>query len=745
MSLDRRYILLAHLCSAMSIICFALAGADAAIGLVALLILGVEWFLVSGPGRKPLPRWAVNGALLVTTLGLAFELITTRQGGEEFVSIIARYMVWLQLIKHAEPKTSRDQGQLLALTAMLVIAAALTNVSVFVGLALLIYLPLLLTTVMHFQLYAGQLLAARDNPGARRHAPGRVLGLPLAAGRAINRHLATAISFAAFAIVTGAIAVFILIPRGVGESILGDIAPPSAGAVTGFSDTVQLGGRGVISQSAAVALEARIVIDGVPARPPQTFHLRGAVLDEYDKSRGTWQRSRRIEEQNKKWWSHANDPASDKEGVFQDITIRNKQSPHLFTVWYAEKVHITSLDDIELARNPYDGSVLWPEKSGLVNYRIVSDPDPRPTDRYGTKRPDQDFPLLPRPRDETFDEGPIALLAQQILTEADLNAQSPDLDKANAIKDYLERTCAYTLDRSPPSFGEDPIEMFLFRTQQGHCEYFASAMTALAKSLGLRARVVTGFVASEFDEATQTYVVRQSAAHAWSEVYIDGAWQTFDPASLEALRAQEHTGIMSALRRAFDRFESLWVRSVVAFDQGNQADFLETQSKGASGAVKRITALLDRLLPQDDTRIEIQRSRRALGRLLIYCAIGLAGVGLVIIGIRHARASSRPTRKRRRKPLVRPAEDRRRTRQQGFYRAMLRLLERRKLAKPDWRPPLDHARTIGATDSALADATERLTRLYYASRFGGRLLTTAELDEAKSLLDALSRERGATT
>ena len=67
----------------------------------------------------------------------------------------------------------------------------------------------------------------------------------------------------------------------------------------------------------------------------------------------------------------------------------------------------------------------------------------------------------------------------------------------------------------------DTIEQFLFDTKRGHCEYFASALAAMCHSVGVQARVITGYVAYEFDPGGQEYIVSESNAHAWVEVRTD--------------------------------------------------------------------------------------------------------------------------------------------------------------------------------------------------------------------------------
>ena len=85
----------------------------------------------------------------------------------------------------------------------------------------------------------------------------------------------------------------------------------------------------------------------------------------------------------------------------------------------------------------------------------------------------------------------------------------------------------YTL--TPPAFGAQPVDEFLFETREGFCEHYASALTVLLRAAGLPARVVMGYQGGEFNAIGGYYIVRQSDAHAWTEVWLeDEGWVRVD-------------------------------------------------------------------------------------------------------------------------------------------------------------------------------------------------------------------------
>jgi hypothetical protein len=103
-------------------------------------------------------------------------------------------------------------------------------------------------------------------------------------------------------------------------------------------------------------------------------------------------------------------------------------------------------------------------------------------------------------------------------------------DAASALEEYL-RTFKYSTENSDPPPDQDATVWFL-RNQVGFCTFFASAMTLMARSLGMPARVATGFTAGAYDSKTGTYIVKETASHAWTQIYFAKyGWVNFEPTS----------------------------------------------------------------------------------------------------------------------------------------------------------------------------------------------------------------------
>lgn len=137
------------------------------------------------------------------------------------------------------------------------------------------------------------------------------------------------------------------------------------------------------------------------------------------------------------------------------------------------------------------------------------------------------------------------------------NAETPEA-KLKALEERLRSEYRYSLDFKR-SRAVDPVLDFLFVERSGHCEYFASALALLARSVGVASRVVTGYLVSEYNELGGYYIVREKNAHAWVEAFVGQTWQTYDatPADESFTSLPSETGKLPAL---FDWLSERWSR-----------------------------------------------------------------------------------------------------------------------------------------------------------------------------------------
>ncbi|MCX6632478.1 MAG: transglutaminase-like domain-containing protein, partial [Candidatus Solibacter sp.] len=137
-----------------------------------------------------------------------------------------------------------------------------------------------------------------------------------------------------------------------------------------------------------------------------------------------------------------------------------------------------------------------------------------------------------------------------------------------AIERHLRSDYGYSL-KLPDREVADPLAHFLFARRQGHCEYFASSMAVMLRSLGIPARLATGFQGGVYNPVSDLWLVRASDAHSWVEAWIPGyGWRTFDPTP-----ADPNAGgltLLTQLSLYLDAAETFWQEWVVTYDVARQ-------------------------------------------------------------------------------------------------------------------------------------------------------------------------------
>jgi len=153
-----------------------------------------------------------------------------------------------------------------------------------------------------------------------------------------------------------------------------------------------------------------------------------------------------------------------------------------------------------------------------------------------------------------------------------------------ALRYFNQQQFHYTLN--PPLLSRHTVDEFLFDTQEGFCEHYASAFTVMMRMAGIPARVVTGYQGGYYSDIGSYVLVRQSDAHAWSEVWVRGSgWTRLDPTAAVAPERVEQGAVESLdqrrymfdfewlrnARNTFDLFQRGWNNWVVAFSSDRQS------------------------------------------------------------------------------------------------------------------------------------------------------------------------------
>jgi transglutaminase-like putative cysteine protease len=280
---------------------------------------------------------------------------------------------------------------------------------------------------------------------------------------------------------------------------------------------------------------------------PRPDYLRGIVYNKY--SRGRW----------------APPTGSESELVELD---QLDPSADLTTIWIIGGDKRRLFVPLEAMR------VSVQSKLALVNELGVYAADPRNEPswlRFKVGPRDQFPPAPPSPGDLELPPE-ISTTLEELSQEWTRGSPDPRARLAALVKRF-GRDYRYSLEVRRET-QDDPVIEFLTRGRQGHCEYFASAMTLMARSLGVPARLVAGYRVTEFNPVGGYHLVRERNAHAWVEAWIEGeGWLTYDPTPATDLAGQhpEETPWIGAV---FDQVSSWIGQSWVWMMQQDPLNFI---------------------------------------------------------------------------------------------------------------------------------------------------------------------------
>jgi hypothetical protein len=162
-----------------------------------------------------------------------------------------------------------------------------------------------------------------------------------------------------------------------------------------------------------------------------------------------------------------------------------------------------------------------------------------------------------------------------------------DARRAALLEQHLRYNYEYSLAVTPPPKGLSPVEDFLFRSKKGYCEHYATAMVLMLRSVGIPARVVTGFLGGDSNTYGGYLIVRQSDAHSWVEALLEGQWRRFDPTPSVAMPGP---GTYSLF---WDSVKMKWSRYVVGYRPEDRSALFGLLTDGM-GSLGRLTAQQER-------------------------------------------------------------------------------------------------------------------------------------------------------
>ncbi|MBI4868726.1 MAG: DUF3488 domain-containing protein [Candidatus Wallbacteria bacterium] len=533
----------------------------------------------------------------------------------------------------------------------------------------------------------------------------------MVAGAMVGRM--TTVALVVFALTVG---LFFGIPRyGAGYFFSrGEEAP----VVSGFSEEVRLGSLGELKNSDEIVM--RVILKGL--EPPLTrgLYWRGVALDIYD---GTgWRRGRgmvrRLTSDDQGFQDRNYDLSVGQElqpcqvEVIQQFFLNHPNTAVIFAaprpIAVTGKFSKLTIDDNTSVRVefPAFSSFYYVVRSAM---QCATRQELRESAiRYSSRVASQGLQLPPGIEK-------IRELARLVTRD-----KTNPYDQAVAIESFLATGFNYTLELGDVD-AKRPLEDFLFRKKAGHCEFFATAMAVMLRTIGVPARIVNGYQQGEWNDVGKYFVVRRREAHSWVEVYFHKyGWIEFDPTPQAGRSSYQGTSFLSALLMMYDTIRLYWKRSVIEYHLLDQVEHL----RRIAGAMREARRAL--YLAYDGLRQQMKDVATGRASVVVLLRDGTWLALLVVVlmpGLLLARRAGLGWGR------VPPLESRIR-----FFTRMLELLRDRGYVRAAGQTPMEFAREVQAREGGDVDWLERLTRHYYRVRFRDAPLTPHEQSEVQALL-----------
>ena len=545
-----------------------------------MALLFVIWRLLAAVRATPLPGTAARSLVALLLVGGVVLRFHTLNG----LSAGSALLVLMGSIKLLETRLKRDQFIVIAAGLFLLLAACLDRQS-------LLRAPLYL---LHAWLCCAALAVVAYSAPDRSEAPASAGGPGGSGGSALPRDSSlrsgprmgdpaagggfgdrAAILLAGRSLLYAlplAALLFVFFPRIPGAFWA---IPRSSEATTGLGDTMSPGSITRLTNSYDVAFRARFT--GV-APPPQERYWRGPVLHEFDGY--TWRRS-----------SNSYYRQQPLEYLGTAYRYRISLEPSSERWWFS----------LDTATGTPDSKVYFTYDYQLVSAEPVTEAVSYDLVSHTSTRSSVELSRLARHHDTALpaDRNP---RSRELAVKLRSGVPS-DAAYVDAVLDYL-RTGGFTYSVTPPGLGIDSVDDFLFDTRVGFCGHYASAFVSLMRAAGVPARVVTGYLGGEWNPVGKYFIVRQSDAHSWAEVWLEGrGWTRVDPTGVvapERLRrgildllpdavsaparlVWSTPWLLAALQR-WDALNAWWNDRVVRFNYDAQLRILERLGFDSPGA-----------------------------------------------------------------------------------------------------------------------------------------------------------------
>ncbi|MFV0389246.1 MAG: DUF3488 and DUF4129 domain-containing transglutaminase family protein [Pyrinomonadaceae bacterium] len=696
-----------------------LAGAMSSQYFAFLVLFGVIAFKFENTKYQVPERWG----FAVLVLFVIASLVQWRFGGSgngfnlgNSASVLARLIALLGIFKLFQKKHVRDWIFIYLIAFFGVVISAGISVNGWFVFSLSGFVISITFSIVCLEIISSQLnktLVVTD----RRSL--------MTANRMIGKRIGVISVILVLSILLLSVPLFLAFPRFGGAGFGG--RSDSVNGVSGFSDSVSLGDISSLKLSHKAVLRASIYGD-IPANE---IYWRGVTLSRFDGKK--WHQTIRNDGQVRRsvnGFFSIRFPLNKGATIVQEVYLEPIGSINLFSLQNPLSVK----SNFRTIAVDSDGTVrAFAAGFTRTNYEVQSDfvkIRPEILRRDLNNVPTEiatDYLQLPA------DQNPkIKDFAETIIREA---RAETSFDKAKSIEQFLSSRFSYTL--KPNISGKDPISEFLFNTRAGHCEYFASAMALMLRTQGIATRVVNGFQRGEFNKTSGMYLVRESDAHSWVEVYFPATdqWVRFDPTPPAGQQQSRSTNsIIGKIQNYLDALETAWIKYFVAYDSSEQSAIFSRAKDGIGNYHQRIESWFNYIKASYAEVLDELNGRRAFnfwksktvragglffGLVLLIMILALVLRHLIQNGFflrvsKRFKSSGELT-------------------QVGFYRQMEAILGRGGFKRKIGQTPLEFAHEID-----IPEAIE-ITESYNDVRFGGMSISSVDKQKIDSLLARLKQ------
>ena len=499
-------------------------------------LFALAWRSVQSLGHiGAIPRWLLVPLVVVGGISV-FAQYWTIVGRDPGLALLTV----MTAFKFLESKTHRDILILIFLCYFLLTTNFLFGQSILIAVYMLLTVIIITSTLITIN--------QRDN------------SIPL------QKRLKSAAKLIALSIPIMVI-LFILVPRIPGP--IWGLTQEQRGGITGLSNSMSPGAISDLITSNDVAF--RVTFDGdIP--PQQKLYWRGPVMVKFDGKTWSQGNTRRVTEVKS---------STDKNISNYTVTLEPNGKTWLFGLDIPTRIPPSSFMNSELQLNsikPVNDLKRY-SLSSQLEYKLGLDEN-------------IEYLMLADTFHETRNPQTLAL-GQQWKKQF-----SSDIDIVNhALKTFNTQNFVYTLQ--PPRLGLNSSDEFLFQTRRGFCEHYASSFALLMRAAGIPSRIVTGYQGGELNQVGNYLIVRQSDAHAWTEVWLqDKGWIRIDPTAAvspdriekgldqalkegsSVFKIGKRSPLLSKMLYSWDNLQHNWNDMILNYDQRKQTKFLNKLGLG---------------------------------------------------------------------------------------------------------------------------------------------------------------------